>query len=104
MADVSSADATPHVRRRTSTTQGSGIGVGVDVGGGVMGFVGSRLRDTTSIGGLWSVRAALGTHTPLALELGYVGTASQINGQLGPAQATMLGRTFESSVRFTALP
>lgn len=82
----------------------SGIGVGVDVGGGVMGFVGSRLRETTSMGGLWSFRAALGTHTPLALELGYIGSATAINGQLGPAQATMIGRTFESSVRFTALP
>jgi hypothetical protein len=83
----------------------SGIGIGVDVGGGVTGFVGSRLRNTTStVGGAWGFRAAIGTHVPLALELGYTGSATSIRGQLGPSQATLMGRTFESAIRYTVMP
>ncbi|HTL34318.1 MAG TPA: hypothetical protein VL326_14425 [Kofleriaceae bacterium] len=83
----------------------SGIGVGIDVGGGVTGFVGSRLRSTTStVGGSWSFRAAIGTRVPLALELGYTGSATAINGQIGPQTATLMGRTIESAIRYTVLP
>ncbi|HUS31337.1 MAG TPA: outer membrane beta-barrel protein [Kofleriaceae bacterium] len=83
----------------------SGVGIGVDVGGGVTGFVGSRLRSTTSsFGGAWSVRAAFGTHIPLALEVGYTGSATAINGQLGPETATLMGRTLESAIRYTVMP
>jgi hypothetical protein len=83
----------------------SGIGVGVDVGGGVTGFVGSRLRNTTStLGGVWSIRAAFGTRIPLALEVGYTGSATAISGQIGPQTATLMGRTLESAIRYTVLP
>src|SRR3954452_15084618 len=57
----------------------SGIGIGVNVGGGVTGFFGSRLRATTgNVGGMWAVRAAFGTHVPLALEVGYMGSSTEI--------------------------
>jgi hypothetical protein len=63
------------------------------------------MRNTTSaVGGAWSFRAAMGTRFPLALELGYTGTATAINGQLGPATATLMGRTLESAIRYTVMP
>jgi len=84
---------------------GTGVGVGIDVGGGVTGFVGSRLRNTTSaVGGSWSFRAAFGTRVPLALELAYTGSATGISGQLGPSTATLMGRTIESAIRYTVMP
>lgn len=84
---------------------GSGIGVGVQAGGGVTGFVDSSLRNTTgTVGGMWSFRAALGTHTPLAVELGYMGSATPIQTELGRADALMLGTTLETALRFTLMP
>jgi hypothetical protein len=91
--------------RWSDATVTSGVGVGIDVGGGVTGFVDSRLRNTTStVGGAWSFRAAIGTRVPLALELGYAGSATAISGQIGPNTATLMGRTLESSIRYTIAP
>src|SRR5438093_13073781 len=57
----------------------SGIGVGINVGGGITGFTNRTVRDSTSpVGGLWDLRATFGSHVPLALEVGYLGTATRI--------------------------
>lgn len=83
----------------------TGIGVGIQVGGGVTGFVAERLRNTTgTVGGEWSFRAAFGTHTPLALELGYIGSETAIEGQLGRAQANLVGTTLEAVARLNLAP
>lgn len=82
----------------------SAIGVGLTLGGGVMGFAGRTLRDATSpVGGQWDLRAAFGTHTPIAIEAGYMGSAMQIESQLGRNASTLLGTTFEADVRLNLM-
>jgi hypothetical protein len=83
----------------------SGIGIGIAVGGGVIGFVDDSMRNTTgNVGGLWSLRGALGTHVPLALELGYSGSATSIDTELGRADAVMVGTAVEAAVRYNVAP
>ena len=109
-ADVYADDLSDAGPRRTvsvwrDTRLVTGIGIGVDVGGGVFGFTDATMRSLASpVGGLWSFRTTLGTHVPLAVELGYVGSANTINSQLGRAQATLLGTTFEAALRWNVLP
>ena len=63
------------------------------------------MRDVTSaVGGLWDLRIALGTHTPLGVELGYTGTASQVETFTGADNGTLVGSTVEAAVRLTVLP
>lgn len=83
----------------------TGIGVGIEAGGGVLGFVDPSLRDTTgSIGGMWAFRAAFGTHVPVALEVGYIGSATPIDTEFGRADALMIGTALESALRYNAFP
>ena len=92
---------------RTARTEGvkTDEGVGLTVGAGVTGFAAQSLRDTTSpLGGLWDLRAAFGTHTVLALEVGYVGAAMSIRSQLNQEAATLISTTFETDVRVNFAP
>jgi len=83
----------------------TGIGFGVNVGGGITGFTDRTIRSSTSpVGGLWDLRATLGSHVPLALELGYLGTATQIQSLFGNAKGTMIGTAFEGDVRLNLMP
>lgn len=83
----------------------SGIGVAVTLGGGISGFTDRTLRDTTSpVGGLWQLRAAFGTHVPIAVEVGYLGTATRIQSLFGVADAMMIGTTLEGDLRLNLLP
>jgi hypothetical protein len=83
----------------------SGIGINVNIGGGVMGFTNSQMRDiTSSVGGGWNARASFGTHIPLAFEASYVGSATNIDSVFGPGSATLLGTTLEGTLRFNILP
>lgn len=82
----------------------SRIGVSAIVGGGVSGFTDTTMRDTTSnVGGLWDFRLTLGSHIPLGVELGYVGSATNLRGL--PAQnGTLIGTTVEGALRYNVLP
>lgn len=83
----------------------SGIGVAVMLGGGIAGFTDHTLRDTTSpVGGLWDLRAAFGTHAPIAVEVGYLGSATRIQSLFGVASAMMIGTTLEGDLRLNLLP
>jgi hypothetical protein len=83
----------------------SGIGVGIQAGGGVLGFVDPSLRDTTgSVGGMWTFRAAFGTHVPLGLEVAYVGSATPLDTEFGRADALMIGTGIESALRYNVTP
>jgi|HubBroStandDraft_6_1064221.scaffolds.fasta_scaffold182094_3 hypothetical protein len=83
----------------------TGFGLGVEAGAGVTGFTGQTMRDTVpgAIGGLWNLRVMLGTHVPLALELGYLGEASNIN-VFGAPNGTLIGTTAEADLRWNILP
>jgi len=83
----------------------SGIGVSAILGGGVGGFTDKVMRNTTSdVGGLWDLRVAIGSHLPLALEIGYVGTATNINGLPTGNKGRLIGTTAEAALRYNILP
>ncbi len=82
----------------------SGIGVGVALGGGVGGFTDQTMRDaTSSVGGLWDLRVAIGTHVPLAFEVGYAGSAVNLRS-LGQANGTLVGTSLVAALRYNILP
>jgi len=83
----------------------SGIGVSAVLGGGVTGFTDKTMRNTTSTaGGLWDLRVTLGSHVPLALDVSYLGSATNINGLPSGRNGTLIGTTFEGALRFNVLP
>lgn len=84
----------------------SGIGVGFTVGGGISGFTDRAMRDTVSsnVGGLWDARASFGTHIPIGLDVGYIGSAANINTINGNANGTLVGTTVEAALRYNILP
>jgi len=84
----------------------SGIGVSTILGGGISGFTDSHMRDTVSsdVNGLWDLRVTLGSHTPLALDIGYVGTAADIDVLDNTSNATLIGSTVEGALRYNILP
>lgn len=84
----------------------TGIGVGIDVGGGVAGFTDQSMRNTfsTSVGGLWDARIAIGTHIPIGVELGYVGTAENLNSLRGMSNGTLVGSVAEATARWNLMP
>jgi len=80
-------------------------GVSVSVGGGVSSFVDDAMRDTTDPGGMWDVRAMIGSRTPIAVEAAYVGTAQGIDARFGEdTTATLVGTGFEGALRVNLLP
>jgi hypothetical protein len=83
----------------------SGIGISTLVGGGVVGFTDKTMRNTTSsAGGLWDLRVTLGSHLPIALDLSYVGSATNINGLPSARKGTLVGTTAEAALRYNILP
>jgi len=83
----------------------SGIGVSTLLGGGVVQFTNSTMRNTTSnLGGLWDLHVTFGTHLPLALDLAYVGTATHIAGLPAGNTATLIGSAAEGTLRWNVLP
>lgn len=82
----------------------TGIGVAISVGGGVEDFTGEDMRDTSDPGGLWDIRAVVGTRSYLGFEAGYVGTAAAVDAPLGGETATLLGTTVEALARTNFLP
>jgi hypothetical protein len=84
----------------------SGIGVGFTVGGGVTGFTDRTMRETVSsnVGGLWDARASFGTHTPIGLDVSYLGSAAKVNTIAGAPNGTLVGTTVEAAVRYNILP
>lgn len=82
----------------------TGIGIGVHIGGGIGGFTGDTVRDAvdSNVAGMWTVRATLGTHVPLAIDLAYVGSAATIT-PLGD-DGSLVGTAFEGAVRWNVLP
>lgn len=83
----------------------SGIGISTILGGGVSGFTDKTMRNTTSdVGGLWDLRVTIGSHIPLALDISYIGTASNLRGLTGDRSGTLLGTTVEGALRYNILP
>lgn len=83
----------------------SRIGIGVSLDGGVGGFTDSDVSDTllNRGQGVWGLRMTLGTHTPLGLDLAYVGTINSIDS-LADSDADLVGTAVESALRWNILP
>jgi hypothetical protein len=83
----------------------SGIGVSTILGGGVTGFTDKTMRGTTSdVGGLWDLRVTIGSHLPLALDISYLGSATNINGLPTGNKGRLIGTTVEGALRYNVLP
>jgi hypothetical protein len=83
----------------------TGIGVSAILGGGVTGFTDKTMRSTTAnAGGLWDLRVTLGSHLPLALDISYLGSATNINGLPTGNKGTLIGTTVEGALRYNVLP
>jgi len=65
------------------------IGMAISLGGGVGQFTDSAIRDRTSPNGEYEARLLFGTHSPLAAEAAYVGTAGTIDA-LGQNDSAVL--------------
>ncbi|MCX5747159.1 MAG: hypothetical protein NT062_32210 [Proteobacteria bacterium] len=83
----------------------SGYGVSTVLGGGVSGFTDATMRTATTsdVGGLWDLRVTIGSHTPIGVDLSYVGTAANIQSMTG-MERTLVGSAFEGAVRYNVLP
>ncbi len=84
----------------------TGIGVGVNIGGGFAGFTGEAMRDTvdSDVGGAWTARVSVGTHIPLGLDIAYTGSAVDIS-PIGALQTgTLIGTAVTGAVRWNILP
>jgi opacity protein-like surface antigen len=83
---------------------GDRVGVMLLVGGGVVDFADETMRERTQAGGLWDVRAVLGTRAGLGVEAGYRGTAQAIDALGLDSDAMLLGTTFEAVGRVNLAP
>jgi len=77
--------------------------VAVEVGGGYASFGAKGLRDITQNGGEWDFRLVLGARSPFGVELGYVGTANQLNGRMSGVDpnTVILSDAFEGDLRLS---
>jgi hypothetical protein len=84
----------------------TGIGIGVEAGGGLAGFTDSIMRDTVAsrFAGTWNVRGTIGTHIPLGVDLAYVGSSMPMGTFAGQNNGTLFGTAFEGAIRFNILP
>jgi hypothetical protein len=83
----------------------SRVGVSMIVGGGATGFTEKTMRSVTSdVGGLWDLRLTIGSHVPLAVDVSYVGSATNLNGLPTGDRGTLVGTAFEGALRWNVLP
>lgn len=97
-------DVDVHVHDLGKEEKPEPVGVSLTVGGGVFGFTDQAMRDTTASGGMWDVRAAIGTHSPIAVEAAYIGTAQNINSVGLDDGAMLLGTGVEGIARVNLAP
>jgi hypothetical protein len=81
------------------------IGYSLTLGGGVDDFVGTELRDTTSVGGSWNVRGSIGTKSYVGFEGSYIGSAQNINMPFdnnSGNQPVLVGNGAQGAIRLNA--
>jgi hypothetical protein len=79
-----------------------GVGVALSGGGGFEDYVGSAMRDTTGVGTSWAVRGMIGTHSYIAGELAYIGSAQAIQRLGLTGRSTLFGNGAQLAVRVNA--
>jgi hypothetical protein len=78
------------------------IGASISAGGGVEGFTSDSMRRTTSDGGDWGVRAAIGTRSFVGFEAAYIGSAQAIDTLGLDNNAVLVGNGAQGAVRLNA--
>src|SRR5262249_60010883 len=71
--------------------------VGLELGGGVAAFARGPLSSITDTGGTWDLRLIVGAHSPLGVELGYIGTANSV--RMTGGSATLTSNAGEADIR-----
>jgi hypothetical protein len=78
-------------------------GFSLSLGGGVEDFVGDEATATTSTGGSWNVRGTWGTHSILALEGSYIGSAQSIDRLGLDNDAVLVGNGAQAALRLNLM-
>lgn len=76
-----------------------GRGFAVMGGFGAETFVSQAADDVSGAGGLWDLRAVMGLRSRIAIELGYIGSAADIDSRLDDQSGTLIGTTIEAGAR-----
>jgi hypothetical protein len=79
--------------------------MGIMLGGGYADFGGDAMQNLTEGGGAWDFRLVIGAHAPIAIELGYVGTANSVEDSMGALgmdpNAALVSNAFEGNLRLS---
>lgn len=78
---------------------GGSPGFTLSAGGGVIGFSEEETRDVTSTGGAYQARLGIGTRTPIAIEVAYIGSANNIDTLGLDTSTVLLGNGVEGTAR-----
>jgi hypothetical protein len=84
------AEGTPNTNR---------VGVGLQLGGGVAGFLSAPMRQMANTGGYWDARLAVGLRQLFALEIAYLGAAHPLSAAGVGGGAALIGNGVESDLR-----
>ena len=76
-----------------------GVGIALTGGGGFDDFVSSAMRATTGVGFGWTVRGTIGTHSYIAGELSYIGSAQSIDRLGFTGRSTIYGNGAQAALR-----
>ncbi len=79
------------------------IGIQVETGGGVGGFIDDDISETTSAQGQWTGRVVIGTRRHFAGEVAYLGTAQNVNTFGVTPNSKLYGNGAEGAFRFNLL-
>jgi len=89
----------------TTSAPMTDFGVSVMAGGGVQDFASSRMTDTTDPGGMWDIRAVVGSSAYIGGEAAYTGSAQKIQPVFGnQSEGNLIGTGLEADLRVNALP
>ena len=89
---------------RKETTYVDRIGMSLTFGAGMTTFIDADTRDFTTPGGGWGARLAIGTRELLGLELGYSGTAQEIDALGLDDDAILLSNGVDAVLRLNFGP
>jgi hypothetical protein len=76
-----------------------GIGMALHLGGGLDDFSGDTMRNTTGVGFGWTARVLFGTHSIIAGELSYIGSAQAVDRFGLSGRSTLYGNGAQADVR-----
>ena len=89
--------------RKKRALMTKGVGLQVEVGGGVQQFLGQTASDLTDAGGAWTARLVVGTRSHIAAEAAYVGSAQALDALGVSDRARLTSNGVEGLLRLNVL-